>query len=47
MWIEHLELVVVGVERRNFGLETFADTDLGDEFLELAALLDRSCKDNQ
>ena len=47
MWIERSELVVVGVERRNFGLETLADTDLGDEFLELATFLNRSCKSNQ
>ena len=37
-----LELVVVGVERRDFGLETLADTDAPDQLLELAALLERS-----
>jgi hypothetical protein len=35
-----LELVVVRVERGDFGLETLADTDGPDELLELAALLD-------
>ena len=38
-----LELVVVGVERGDFGLETLADTDLSDDGLELAALLERAC----
>lgn len=40
-----LELVVVRVERGNLGLETLAHTDAADEFLELAALLEGSCKE--
>lgn len=39
-----LELVVVGVERGDFGLETLARTDVPDEVLELRALLERGCK---
>ena len=37
-----LELVVVGVERGDFGLETLARTDALDELLELAALVEGS-----
>ena len=37
-----LELVVVGVERGDLGLETLADTDAPDDLLELRALLERS-----
>ena len=36
-----LELVVVGVERGDFGLETLARTNAPDEVLELGALLER------
>lgn len=35
-----LELVVVGVERRDLGLETLASTDLGDELLHLGSLVE-------
>ena len=38
-----LELVVVGVQRGDIGLETLAHTDALDEVLELGALLERSC----
>ena len=36
-----LELVVVGVERGDVGLEALAGTDALDELLELAALVQR------
>lgn len=38
--VPSLELVVVGVEGRDLGLETLADTDIPDGLLELAALVD-------
>jgi len=36
----HLELVVVGIEWRNFWLETLASTDLDDQLLNFASLVD-------
>ena len=36
-------LVVVGIQSRDLRLETLADTDLSDDGLELAALLERAC----
>ena len=39
-----LELVVICVERRNLGLETLANTDLGYQLLHLAALLQSGYK---
>lgn len=37
-----LELVVVGIQGRNIGLETLAYTDIPGKFFELAALVERS-----
>ena len=39
-----LELVVVGIQRGDVGLETLACTDALDELLELAALVEGSWK---
>ena len=40
--LENLELVVVGIEGRNVGLETLAGTDGLDHLLHLAALVEGS-----
>ena len=40
-----LELVVVGVQRRDIGLETLACTNVPDKLLNLAALVEGSCQE--
>ena len=40
--VQGLQLVVVVVDRRDFGLETLTCADRGDELLELRALIQRA-----